>query len=116
MLSKKHRSVSDLEVKRIVLEGRSYSNAFFRVFVSPSEAAFSRFSVMVTKKVEKLAVKRNSISRSVLEFVRLRYATFGRGVDVVIMVKSGALGLQFDELSRSLAQVFVRLGLDVKDE
>ena len=116
MIDKKYRGLTGAEIKRIMSEGHTVSSRFIRCFVLFSSRGQARFAVVFAGKMKTTAVERNSLRRKVYEFVRLRYSDWSRPVSVVIILKSGCLGLSFDGLSAMLCEVFLRLGLGLKEE
>jgi ribonuclease P protein component len=77
---------------------------------------YSRFSVVVSKKVIKSAVGRNRIRRRLYEYVRTHLDRIDGIHDVVLICTSSELRtLPYDDISSQLDQLFIKAGL-FKDE
>jgi len=77
---------------------------------------YSRFSVVVSKKVIKGAVGRNRIRRRLYEYIRTHINEIEGIHDVVLICTSSELRtLPYDTLSAQLDQLFIKAGL-FKDE
>lgn len=67
---------------------------------------FTRFAVIVSKKVEKSAVKRNFIRRRVYEALRVNFDLIPKKVDYLFVVYSKEIGkMPFSELEGILGQL-----------
>ncbi len=62
----------------------------------------TRFAVVVGTKVSKKAVVRNRLRRQIREMIRLRLDQFKPGYDLVLIVKSAALGKKPAVLERAI--------------
>jgi ribonuclease P protein component len=112
MLKKKHRLGKTSDVQRAFKQGRAFFNPLFTIrFLAGSGK--SRFTVVVSTKVAKQAVRRNRLKRLIREVIRLNLEKFKSG-DYAIMVKPAAaqkesadIKLKFAELCKTsrLAQL-----------
>lgn len=98
MLKKANRLSKNLDVKR-AMRGRSFFGPRFVIkFVSSKNPGhLTRATVVVSTKVSKRAVVRNSIKRRIREAVRRNLDMF-RGGDYVIIVKPSVIQLADDVL------------------
>jgi ribonuclease P protein component len=81
-----------------------------------SRRKYSRFSIVVSKKVIKSAVGRNRIRRRLYEYVRTHLAQIEGIHDVVLICTSSELRtLPYTDISSQLDQLFIKAGL-FKDE
>lgn len=88
MLHKKHRLAKTSDVQKALGRGRAFFNPLFSLrFLSHSLQ--KRFTVVVSTKVSKKAVRRNRVKRLLREFIRLQINNFSFG-DYVVMVKPAA--------------------------
>jgi ribonuclease P protein component len=72
----------------------------------------SRFSVSISKKVLKSAVKRNRVRRRLYEIIRLALAEFSGTYDIVFIVTSAELlTLDHDSLRESVFKTLREAGL-----
>lgn len=73
---------------------------------------YSRFSVVVSKKVIKSAVGRNRIRRRLYEYIRTHLGAIEGVHDVVIICTSAELRtLPYADIKSQLDQLFVKAGL-----
>ena len=84
MLKKKHRLAKDSAVKTALKTGRGFFNSDLSVRFLAS--AQPRFTVVVSTKVDKRAVKRNRLKRIFREYIKTNFADFRPG-DYVIILK-----------------------------
>jgi ribonuclease P protein component len=92
------------EYQRVRAQGQTLSTRHFRVTLAPGEHAWPRLGLVATRRLGP-AVKRNRVKRLLREFFR-RHKTRLPAADLVIMAKTGAAELTYqqvhDELSRLL--------------
>ena len=75
------------------------------VFV-PNTRGFTRVAVVVSKKVEKTAVRRNRIRRRVYEAIRKNFELVPKRTDYVLVVYSKEVGkMDFSELEKLLGEL-----------
>ncbi len=72
---------------------------------------FSRFGFVVGLKVAKSAVRRNQVKRRLREAVRLHFKDIKPGYDVMVMARTGASKLNYQELEENLLQQLKKLKL-----
>src|SRR5690606_25462483 len=66
-----------------------------------------RFAIVVSKKVHKSAVGRNRIRRRFYETIRQHLPRLKPGMDIVVIIVSGeALAMPFDEIDKTIEQLF----------
>ena len=105
MLAKKHRLAKTKDVKRSLAQGRGFFSPFFTLKFFKTQTQ-PRFTVVVSVKVSKKAVKRNRLKRIVREFLRLRLQRFVLG-DYVIIIKPKAATQEEKNLLRVLEELLV---------
>jgi ribonuclease P protein component len=103
MLSKEHRLAKTTDIQKAFARGRGFFNPLFTVKYLPGPGR--RFTVVVSTKVSKRAVKRNRIKRVAREFIRLRLEKFRPG-DYAIMVKPQAAGKEAADWRKNLEELF----------
>lgn len=75
------------------------------IFVENSRG-FTRVGVIVSKKVEKSAVRRNYIRRRVYEALRKNFDSVPKAKDYLFVVFSSEIGkMPFSELEKTLGQL-----------
>ena len=84
--------------------GRRVHTEHFVLVVLPSPTGLRRLGITVTKKVAK-AVGRNRVKRVVREVFRRNRSIFPEGYDVVVIAKSGAPALGYQDVKAEIARV-----------
>ena len=93
-------------------KGRSSGNKFLIVKTLKTEAdKDSRIGIIISKKTEKSAVKRNRAKRQVREIVRKLLSDIKPGYDAMITIKARFLELEFSEKTKAVEDVFARAGI-----
>lgn len=88
---------------------KAYSQHFIMVY-APSDAS-SRVGVAVTKKAERLAVKRNRIKRLIREVFRLHRSRIAGNFDIVVVAKGDMQSLSYELVRKELLGMLMREGL-----
>lgn len=110
MFSKKQRIAKKEDFAKIYKHGYRYSSNYFYAFILKNNLNYNRYTVVVSKKISPLAVKRNKIKR------KLRYALsslqieFPQNLDIIInithldimKIKSAILKNELSNLSKKL--------------
>ena len=106
-----HRLRRRAEFLRVQREGRRVHTRHFVLVVlpGPDRRGLRRLGITVTKKVAG-AVGRNRVKRVVREVFRRNRHLFPAGCDVVVIAKSGAPLLGYDDVKAEIAQVQRPLG------
>jgi len=86
------------ERKRIIIR----KSDFFIIKRSDNNLAFSRFGVVISKKVSKSAVKRNKIKRIIFNFIRLEKLNKISGKDILIIISPKTAELKKEEIEKKL--------------
>jgi ribonuclease P protein component len=106
MLKKTNRLSKTTAVQAALKTGRGFFNPGFNVRVVPKSSTPSLFTVVVSTKVDKRAVKRNRLKRLVREFIRHRINNFKPG-NYVIMLKPLAGKAEEKVLIQKLEEAFI---------
>ena len=111
MLAKKYRLQIQNWLKNKSKKIISRRSDFFIIRMSANDLFFSRFGVIISAKVSKLAVKRNKIKRIIYDFIRLNNLVgleaekLKRGIDVAITVLPTVAKLKKEEIEKELKNV-----------
>lgn len=101
MLNKKYRFHSRGGVRHTYQHGKTIRTPKISLVHNKNERGFQRFAVVVSKKVEKSAVKRNRIRRRVYESIRLELPNFTPPQDSIFVIYDKEIGkMPFLELRR----------------
>ena len=100
MLNKKYRFHSRGGVRYTYKHGKTVRSPRLALVFNENPRKFTRFAVVVSKKVLKTAVGRNRIRRRLYEAIRLNFDALPKNRDYVFIVYDSSLkNLAFDELS-----------------
>jgi len=100
MLVKKFR----LPVKEFLAKKPKILKAnYFSFRYLPNQLSFGRFGVVISKKIEKSAVKRNKIKRIIFNFLRKQENSREfSGFDILIMPSKKVFGLGKEEIKKEI--------------
>ncbi len=84
---REHRLAKEKEFQEVFRRGRKLDLGFAAFYILTKKEGLSRFGVVVPKKVDKRATRRNRIKRIYREFFRLNKPLFPKPVDMVVVVK-----------------------------
>ena len=79
------------DFKALFTKGRKIDSVFFRISVRRNLLHRPRFAFIVSKSVEKRAVRRNLARRRAREWIRKNMESFREPVDLAILFKKEAL-------------------------
>ncbi|GIO39254.1 ribonuclease P protein component [Paenibacillus antibioticophila] len=96
---------------RVYRYGKSFANRQLVVYYSPRhEVERFRLGVSASKKIGN-AVVRNRMRRVLKEIVRLHQHEIKDHVDLILIVRNGAVGMEFKELEKSVLHVLRKASL-----
>ncbi len=101
MLAKKYR-LSSHEIKNVFEKGQWYYRGAFSFKLVKNDLPFSRFAVVVGRKVTRQAVERNKIRRQIMEIIRLNQEIIPKGFDVIIILRPVIVFKKFLEVKKEL--------------
>lgn len=113
MLSQEYRFHGPNSLRFVYRNGKTVHSGVCKIkYLANPRRKNPRFAIVVSKKVHKSAVGRNRIRRRFYEAIRSQIPNIKPGMDVVVIVVSGeALGMEFDNISRTLRQLFSEANL-----
>ncbi len=76
----------------------------------------SRLGVIVSKKVDKRATRRNKVKRRIREIFRKNKNLFAKTIDLVVIARQNAGSLSFEDTKEELIKLYKKAGIlrDVK--
>lgn len=92
------------EFKKVMEKGKKIILPNFIVFILENGLPYPRLGLTVSKRVGKAHV-RNRIKRLVREFFRLHQYNFKKGVDLVVVAKKRAKGINYHETVEELSEI-----------
>ncbi len=113
MLPKPHRLTLKTELQRLQKEGKIFHSPLFGLLVGrqPIPIGVSRFGFIISKKIHKLAVKRNRIKRLLREAVKGFLPQVKPGSDAVFLAKKKILHQELPVVQTEVQAVFKKAGL-----
>ena len=96
-----------MDVQKVFAKGRAFFNPLFTLKFLKNPSDSRRFTVVVSTKVSKSAVRRNRIKRVLREYIRLNLPQLSPG-DYAVVVKPAAAGKEAEEWRLSLEGLFKR--------
>ncbi len=102
MLKKENRLLRTRDFSIVFKKGRSAHSQFFLCKCLKQSEKTNRYGFVVSTKVSKKAVVRNTIKRKMREAVRTMPAFFNKGYDCVFIVKSGIENIHYGALQESI--------------
>ena len=81
--------------------GKSYANKYLVMYVKENGLGKNRIGISVSKKVGN-SVVRHRVTRLVRESYRLHENVFNSGLDMVIVARSGAAQVGYEEIESAL--------------
>lgn len=102
--------LSVVQFNLVMEKGKATHSPFFVVRVLKMEGA-TRIAATVPVKVCKKATSRNKLRRQIYEAVQLVRGSLVSGVQAIVFAKKGAETASFEDLSKSLKEIFVKAGL-----
>ena len=91
---KQSERLSRIQTGWLLRKGKRFNNDFFSIKFCLNKKPFCRYSVVVSKKVLKLATDRNYLRRQFYEILRQRKATH-EGYDYMVFIRPTVLKLNF---------------------
>lgn len=88
MLALRFRLRARSDFNKAYQTGKTRQGALVLVRARPNNKPFSRFGIVVSKKISKSAVTRNRVKRRISEIVRTNLNR-NNGFDIVIIAKTG---------------------------
>lgn len=111
MLAQKNTIRKQKEIERLFKQGRSSFDAVLGVKALPNETGATRAVVVVSTKVSKKAVERNTVKRRLSEIIRRALPRLREGVDMFVLALPAAKAADYPTLEASLIRHFRRLGI-----
>lgn len=113
MLTYKNRFHGHGSLRYVYRNGQSVRTSLITVkYIVNPRRKNSRFSVIISKKVMKSAVRRNRLRRQIYEIIRQEIPTLKDHHDVAVMVFSGeAFSTEYTSLLKMMKNIFSQAGL-----
>lgn len=112
MLAKKYRLTSSRDFSRIESSGKTFQSDNFGVGIfDRGDKNPPRFGFVVSTKVAKDAVDRNTIRRHMSETVRMLTGDIKDGLDIAFLAKPGIIRVPADSIVREVREAIRKSGI-----
>ena len=101
--------------RRLYRKGLSAADRYLVLYCRKNGTQYNRLGLTVNAKLAH-AVKRNRVRRQLREIYRLNEQALVRGEDIVIVVRSRAIGANYHVLERSFLTLAAQLKLLEREE
>lgn len=109
MLSKKYRFHSRGGVRYVYQKGKTIRSPKMNLVYTDNSKGFTRFAVVISKKVIKSAVGRNRVRRRVYEAIRKNLESIPKKKDYIFVIYNKNIkDIPFSELENILAELIVQ--------
>lgn len=108
MISKNQR-LSKNRVEYLLKKGISKNNSFLGLKYLPNNLSFCRFSVVVSKKIAKLATERNLVRRQIYTILREFDSKSSNCHDLVLITRSNFAKLNYQQKQDKLEEILQSL-------
>lgn len=100
------KKINRLPVGEKIL-GSNINSSLFSLKISKNSLPYSRFGFIVSKKIDKRAVVRNSLKRNVRACVEELFDKIKPGYDLLFLVSKDAIGKNHSEVCREVNKSLV---------
>lgn len=111
MLKKQFRVTEDRDFQKIYKKGRYAHAKTFKLNYLENKRSFTRFTIVVSKKTEKGAVKRNRTKRIFREVIKAIYPEVITGFDFIINIKKEGVGADLSSVKSDIKETFKKNNL-----
>ena len=108
MLKKKFRLTKKDSIENIMQSGKSLPGKFFLCKLLTNKLPYNRYTVVVSKKVEKSAAKRNKCRRRIYESIRQNIEKLNASKthsDIVILTNKSTISAEYKDIERAITQL-----------
>ena len=93
--------LKNADFQKVYRKGKSYANKYFIMYVLGNNTDRNRLGISVSKKVGN-SIVRHRVKRLVKENYRLHENIFNSGLDIVVLARSSASSVTFEETDCAL--------------
>lgn len=103
MLAKNYR-VSRENIDYILEKGESFRTRLFIVRFKKNRTQNLRFRVIISRKVDLKAVKRNRLRRQIYESIRTNLSVRKEGYDIILIAKKSTINADFTAINQDIKE------------
>ncbi|KPJ55541.1 hypothetical protein AMJ49_06885 [Parcubacteria bacterium DG_74_2] len=111
MLVKQNRLKNKRDFDIVFKEGKGFKEDFLFLKIKDNDLEFSRFGIVVSKKISNKAVIRNKIKRRLREILRRKIDKLKKGVDVILITSPGIEKQEFKDLEGKVEKILKKADL-----
>ena len=89
------------EFQKVYKRGKSFANKYLVMYILTTERTENRLGISVSKKVGN-SVVRHRLTRLIRESYRLNKDLFIKGIDIVIVARTGAKDIDYSKVENAL--------------
>ena len=89
------------EFQKVYRNGKSFANKYLVMYILKNERTENRLGISVSKKVGN-SVVRHRLTRLIRECYRLNKDLFIKGIDIVIVARTGAKDIDYSKVEDAL--------------
>ena len=89
------------EYQKVYKRGKSFANKYLVMYILKNERTENRLGISVSKKVGN-SVVRHRLTRLIRESYRLNKDLFIKGIDIVIVARTGAKDIDYSKVENAL--------------
>ena len=89
------------EFQKVYRNGKSFANKYLVMYILKNERTENRLGISVSKKVGN-SVVRHRLTRLIRESYRLNKDLFIKGIDIVIVARTGAKDIDYSKVENAL--------------
>lgn len=109
MQPKAQRLQRTLDIENVHKRGRTLKNNLMRIKFLRNNLNNSRVTIVISKSVAKLAVKRNALRRRVSAVLRDMLDQLSHPIDMLVILNSSAKDANSSEIRNSLSQLINKI-------
>lgn len=109
MFKKENRLKKNKDFNAVFKERKFFRLSFFLFGFKKNDLEYSRFGIIVNKKISKQAVLRNRIKRIIREVVRKKIDEIKKGYDIVIIPSKEIKEKTFQEIESAIEKSFKKI-------
>ncbi len=111
MLHKENRLKNKRDFDIAFKEGKGYKEDFLFLKARNNDLKFSRFGIVVGKKVSNKAIIRNKVKRRLREILKRKIDKVEKGVDIILITLPGIEKQEFKDLEEKVDKIFKKAEL-----
>ena len=94
------------DFERVFLNSKKKSSSLFLLRFCENKEGFLRVGIIISKKVSKLAVKRNKLRRQIKYYFQKRDKQLKSGYDLILTVSPRIIDKEYKQIEKDLDYVF----------